>query len=744
MKKIFLLLSCLILSVILYSQNTMLLHTGGQVIPVPVSETDSMFFTNSGTVINFRISGNLTQYNTMDIDSITFNLSPADSSIYITYSGNTVTVVNPLESAGVTVTTEGAKVTVNSIATLDNINYVLAGATTDGTFKVYSEERYYLSMNGVSITNPDGPAVNNQSDKRVTVILVDATNNFLTDGLNYADPPIGPGGDPEDQDAAFFSEGQLVFTGTGSLQINGLGIDEHAIRSDDYIRVQEGNITISGSANDGIHANDGFYQEGGSISITAAGDGIDAGTFDIILSGGTSVVHCNGDDVSGIKCDSTLTISGGTVSVTMTGDNSEGLKSGSEAHLTGGIINISSSGNVVLTPSGSGNEVSYCSAIKGETLVLVDGCDLTITSSAEAGRGITCNGEIVIISGTVEITASGDGDTYANTLGQNDAYHGACLNADGNISLTGGTIILSHSGDAGKGITVDTDLFIGNAQPGPVLSVTTTGQNITISGGPNGQADEAKTIKANGNISIESGSITIDSNDDGIKTGSTFTMNGGTITITNSEEGIEGPNLILNGGEVSLTSHDDGFNATYGNGGEANDGSLLEINGGYAFINSTNGDPLDSNGNIHINGGVIVVHGPQSSPEVGMDVNGSCIITGGFLVVSGTNSNMTENASSSSTQRSILFRTNQQVSANTIFHVEDNAGNSLLNFAPMRSYYSIIFSSAELTQGTTYKVYTGGTCNGTLLHGLYTGGTYTGGTLKTTFTLTTMTPTVWF
>jgi hypothetical protein len=70
---------------------------------------------------------------------------------------------------------------------------------------------------------------------------------------------------------------------------------------------------------------------------------------------------------------------------------------------------------------------------------------------------------------------------------------------------------------------------------------------------------------------------------------------------------------------------------------------------------------------------------------------------------------MTENASSSSTQHCILFKTNQQVPANSIFHVEDNAGNNLLTFAPMRSYYSIIFSSGELSQGTTYKVYTGGT-----------------------------------
>ncbi|MBN2174472.1 MAG: hypothetical protein JW731_10080 [Bacteroidales bacterium] len=62
----------------------------------------------------------------------------------------------------------------------------------------------------------------------------------------------------------------------------------------------------------------------------------------------------------------------------------------------------------------------------------------------------------------------------------------------------------------------------------------------------------------------------------------------------------------------------------------------------------------------------------------------------------------------------------------------------------MRIYYSIIFSSDELDTGTSYKVYTGRTCTGSLQNGLYTGGAYSGGTLRTTFTLTNMAQTVWF
>ncbi|OPZ97481.1 MAG: hypothetical protein BWY70_01490 [Bacteroidetes bacterium ADurb.Bin408] len=76
--------------------------------------------------------------------------------------------------------------------------------------------------------------------------------------------------------------------------------------------------------------------------------------------------------------------------------------------------------------------------------------------------------------------------------------------------------------------------------------------------------------------------------------------------------------------------------------------------------------------------------------------------------------------------------------------MQDASGNSLVTFKPARSYYSIVFSSPALTSGAQYKIYTGGTCTGTLTNGLYTGGTYSGGTLKKTFTITSKVTNVTF
>ena len=59
---------------------------------------------------------------------------------------------------------------------------------------------------------------------------------------------------------------------------------------------------------------------------------------------------------------------------------------------------------------------------------------------------------------------------------------------------------------------------------------------------------------------------------------------------------------------------------------------------------------------ITISGGTVLVHGANSSMEVGVDVNGTFTISGGFIAITGPNSNMTETPSSSSNQYSVLAR----------------------------------------------------------------------------------------
>ncbi|MFH1120619.1 MAG: carbohydrate-binding domain-containing protein [Bacteroidota bacterium] len=736
MKKRFLFAVSLISCMTLFAQEKMYIHKSDNLtLGAMISVTDSIYFSNDGSITFFRIGDSLAHYPTAEIDSITFGAN--SNTVFVTYNGTNVTIINPLAFEGVSVVAEGADVTVNSITETQDINYSLSGTTGDGMFKIYSEKRYNMLLNGVNLTNPDGPAINVQSEKKTTVILVEGKTNTVTDGVTYGDPAINGNGEEEDQDAAFFSEAKLVFTGSGTLIVNGYGEDQHALSSDDVIEINGGNISVLRAVKDGIHANDGITITAGTISVTSSGDGIDGDEGFMLISGGSITTNNVEDDVKGIACDSTMVISGGTFNLTVTGDQSKALKSKQAMTLSGGNITIHASGNAVLEASGSGYDPSYCTAIKSDVTVTISGAAITITSSGLAGKGISSDTDIVMTSGTVAVTTTGNGAVYTNTSGVLDAYVATCLSADGNITLSGGSVTTTSSGSGGKGISVDGSLTIGTADLSPVLQITTTGTRIHISGsGPNASYAEAKAIKSDGAVVINNGDITIASADDGIKSEISITINTASVNITNSVEGLEAPYITINSGDVNARASDDVINATFGDGGEQDDGSLLTINGGYIVLNTTGGDGLDSNGDILVTGGTTIVHGPPSSPEVGMDYNGTCNVNGGFLVISGTNSNMTQAPSNSSAQYSIKAVSNSSLSSSTLFHLQDASANNVLTFQPIRNYYSIVFSSSALVNGGTYSIYTGGICTGTNNNGLYTGGTYSGGNFRKTFTIT--------
>jgi len=700
-------------------KNVMRIHTAGGVHLFDVSAIDSLRFGSDVRMIIYS-PADTSVFMLADIDSVTF----ASNTVSIVYTGTSATVDNPLAGAGVSVVVSGADVTVTSTADLDGIDYVLAGTTTNGMFKIYSNNDLTLRLNGVQITNSDGPAINVQSHKEIAVVIVDGTTNALTDGATYASPPSG-----EDQKSAFFSEGQLIFSGSGSLVVHGYGKSQNGLGSDDYIDVESGSITVQSAVKDGIHTNVGYFQHGGTVNVTSTSDGVDAGDGPVEITTGSLTVLNTAADKDALKCGSDIRISGGVTHLTVQGNQSKGLNA-ANARLTGGTVTIQTSGGVVLEASGSGYDPSYCTAVKADTLVLLDGCQVTITTTGTAGRGISCDGDILIESGTLGVTSSGGGGTYTNEDGLIDAYHGPCLHADGDVALAGGSVTLSHSGSGGRGITTDSDISIGTTESSPTLHVTTTGTSIALGGG---EFFEAKAIKADSVITIDNGTLTLSAADDAIKAERWLEINGGLTTVSSCVEGLEAPNLFIHGGEIHITSTDDGINATYGNDVENDDGSVLTITGGYVHLNAPAGDGMDSNGDLTISGGTIIVHGPPAEPEVGLDVNGLFLENGGFTIVSQINSGMNEVPSNSSTQRSVMLRRTSALPAGTLFHIEDTSGNSLVTFAPAHNYSCILLSTVNLISATSYRVYTGGTCSGTVRDGLYTGGTYSGGTLRATF-----------
>jgi trimeric autotransporter adhesin len=733
MKKMILFM-CLAFCGVFLAQSKMYIHKSDNVtLGVPLSSVswksynDSLVISSGGVQTSFPVS---------QIDSVSF--AEDSDTIRINFTGNSVSITNPLAFENVSVTATGANVLISSTSTTQNLNYKISGTTTNGALKIYSSVKYNLILDNANITAQSGPAINNQSGKKLSLILVDGATNTLTDGSSYSDTYVNDSGVTEDQNAAFFSKGDIIFSGTGSLIINGIGADKHALYSKDAITFASATLIIKSAAKDGIHPKDGITVQSGTINVTASGDAIDADEGFVSITGGSVTTNTTVASSDGIQSLTTMDISNAEINVTVAGDKSKGLNAGQNMTLGSGNITVNASGNAVLESSGSGYDPSYCAAIKCDSSITITGTNIIIKSTGKGGKGITADKNIQFNSGTINITASGAGATYKNSTGVLDSYHSTCITADGNISILGGTITTSSSGAGGRGITSDGTLYVGNSANPPNINITTTGSSIYLSGsGDNAEYDEAKTISCDGAITIDNGVFNISSADDGIKSDVSITINNGSITISKAYEGIEAPYITINNGTVSVATSDDGINTSKGNGGESNDGSIMTINGGTVSVNTTKGDGLDSNGSIVMTGGTVIVNGPPSAPEVAIDYNGTFNISGGLLIASGPNSgNMIQATSASSSQYSIKATANSSVSASTIFNIQDASSNSLVTFKPVRSVYYFVFSSPDIKSGSTYNIYTGGTSTGTNTNGLYVGGAYSGGTLKKSFSIT--------
>ena len=99
--------------------------------------------------------------------------------VKVTFSGSSASVsgtnddfVVSVDGAGVTITNKGDEAVI----------YELTGSSSNGYFKLYSTRKQEILLNGLSLTNKNGAAVNNQSHKR-TFVVVKGTNTLDLSGL---------------------------------------------------------------------------------------------------------------------------------------------------------------------------------------------------------------------------------------------------------------------------------------------------------------------------------------------------------------------------------------------------------------------------------------------------------------------------------------------------------------------------------------------------------------------------------
>jgi len=330
-------------------------------------------------------------------------------------SGNAPVITNAFSEVSINLTGENVVVRINTSET--EYNFVLSGAASNGSLKIYGDVRKGLYLNGVSITNSTGPAINIQGGKRAFVHLLNGTQNLLADGPNYSNIPSG-----EQAKGTFFSEGKLLFDGSGSLEVKAK--KNHAIAVDNDFEIRNGKIIVSEAANDGIHANDMIEVKGGVLKIASTGDAIQSenGYSAVKITGGKIAATTTGKKSHGITSEGPIIIKDSAntvVQISVSGNGSKGILSRNYVDLLGGKVSIKTSGTRDITPP----DTSTAAGIKLAADLSIKGGELTIKSLGDKAKGINTDGNATISAGNVNIDADDDG-----------------MKVHGNLKIEGGTV----------------------------------------------------------------------------------------------------------------------------------------------------------------------------------------------------------------------------------------------------------------------------------------------------------------
>ncbi|MCR4564753.1 MAG: carbohydrate-binding domain-containing protein [Bacteroidales bacterium] len=461
---------------------------------------------------------------------------PTDDEDYVAGTNfvRTISLVWSASSVAVTgdanniVSVSGTDVTIDNTGTTEKVKYELSGSCSDGSLKIYSNNKQALYLNGLSLTNPDGAAINNQGKKRCFVVVSGA--NTLADGSSAAYAQTGE----EDMKAVFFSEGQLIFSGNGSLSIianNQQG--KAALTSDDYIRLVEDapalTVTAGSQAGHGIRGKDYIYIGGGTVKASVAAamkKGFSSDSL-VVITGGATTIDVTGGSAydsedqdysgsAGIKADYAFKMTGGMVNITNSGQGGKGIKVGGSSdkgvkiftsEISGGTLDINVTGSDYTAGDVSAKGIKIGWAIKSSTKAGPGGFNPGGGPGGNPGGGM-----------------GGGGTTYSDMTGD--------------LLISGGTVRVSCT--ANEAIEVKKTLTITG---GEVFAYSTaddainSGSTFTISGGKVcGISTANDGLDSNGNFYIQGG-IVYGSGAGGAELG----------IDTNSEGGFK---LYLQGGTV--------------------------------------------------------------------------------------------------------------------------------------------------------------------------------------------------
>ena len=168
----------------------------------------------------------------------------------------------------------------------------------------------------------------------------------------------------------------------------------------------------------------------------------------------------------------------------------------------------------------------------------------------------------------------------------------------------------------------------------------------------------------------------------------------GVLNIKAENEGLDSElHLTINGGVINITSGNDGINTNEDNV------SVTTMNGGTLNIicdgSTGEGDGIDSNGWLVINGGTVVAQACATSGDAGIDSDKGIYLNGGRVIASG---NMLDHIAGGEQTYAVFNFASRQKGSNT-YTLKNADGKVIGEYAPKNDFTYLIIAGDELAEG---------------------------------------------
>lgn len=508
---------------------------------------------------------------------------------------------------------------------------------------------------------------------------------------------------------------ELIRIENGTIDLDIASDDSKGLKCDSVIEITGGKVKadVTGKGSKAVKAKGKVTVSGGELTASLDAKEPFAGTNNDY--GYNAAIACDGDieinqegkvkvtgagiAAKGFNADANVIFNGGETSIDLTGKQYDEKANKDTVSCTG----VKCDGKFTLTDGkveiNIGSDAYLCKGIKADGDMEIFGGDLTI--KIEGGYYIT---------GQTQSGGGGGGGWSFGGSSSKTSYSYATskiIKAGKNFTMTGGSANLNAT--LGKGLMCDGNVTIGekNGDDNNLKLVINAGSQKNETHSHDGNIEGIRTkahgspkgIKAGGNVTINSGCIDIFAYDSGILAENILTVNngnievdapydqalfgkkeliidGGTITVPSSYEAFSGI-VITVGGEsrTYVISSDDAWNATKGNSGsgmvQADPDVHIYVNGGVHYAQAQ-GDGIDSNGDLVISGGILVV-AQKHQLDSPLDSGSGITQKGGFVLAVGGNGMFSESIPVASEGH--IYNSKFTLKAGQYIVVANNSGN---------------------------------------------------------------------